>query len=151
MQKTLYTLVIFTLFASCVFEKNTRVHGVTNLIERQKKILVNKSNKNDVIFFLGKTILEDNLNEEQWLYIETHKIKNFLGKDKVFKNNALFLTFDNKGILKKKKILTIEDMKDLKIDTTETISRGFNSSASARIFSSVRKRIDTRKKELSSD
>jgi outer membrane protein assembly factor BamE (lipoprotein component of BamABCDE complex) len=151
MHKLLHTMLIFGLLLSCTFEKNVKILGVDNLLERQKMIIASKSNKNDVILVLGETVLQDNINKNQWLYIETHKIKNYLGQNKVLRNNVLLVTFNNKGVVFEKKILTLKDMQELEIDDYETISRGVNSSATARIFSSVKKRIDTRKKELSGD
>ena len=83
-------------------------HGVPFLEKKQKSLVVNIANKNDIRKILGNPSTKSSFDNDIWIYIERKqtqsKIKN-LGKMKIFQNNVLVLEIDNYGILKKKKIL----------------------------------------------
>ena len=116
--------------------------------KRQEVLKVGVTNKNDVIQLLGETILKDQTGNENWAYIETVETKNIFGTAKIVKNNVLVLIFDNKGVLSKKKYLNINDLNELKIDQSITSSNAINDSFSKKLFSSMRKRMQNKKKEL---
>ena len=83
-------------------------HGVPFLEKKQEQLLINTSNKNDIISLLGNPSTKSQFDNDVWIYIERKqtqsKLKN-LGKMKIFKNDVLVLEIDNYGILKKKTIL----------------------------------------------
>ena len=103
-------------------------HGVHFLEKKQTTLIINKSNKNDIISILGHPSTTSKFQNDVWIYIERKetqsKLRN-LGKMKIFENNVLIVELDNYGILKKKEFYNINDMEELKIvkATTET---GFN-------------------------
>ena len=77
------------------------------LENRSNKLIINKSNKNDVIKIIGrphsKSINDDNI----WIYLERILSKgkyHKLGQHVLKKNNTLVLKFDEFGILKSKKM-----------------------------------------------
>ena len=100
-------------------------HGVPFLEKKQASLIVDKSNKNDIMRILGNPSTTSKFDNDIWIYIERKqtqsKLKN-LGKMKIFKNDVLVLELDNYGILKKKEFFNIEDMENIKIaeGTTES-------------------------------
>jgi outer membrane protein assembly factor BamE (lipoprotein component of BamABCDE complex) len=129
-------------FFSCSLTPNIKLSGVADLDKKQEVLAIGTTNKNDTINYLGETILKEYSAENNWAYIETEELKTIFGRNKVIKNNVLLLQFDSKGILSKKNMLTINDLKKLNLDQTTTTSQSINSSISKKLFSSMRKRFD---------
>ena len=129
-------------FFSCSLTPNIKLSGVADLDKKQEVLSIGTTNKNDTINYLGETILKEYPAENNWAYIETEELKTIFGRNKVIKNNVLLLQFDSKGILSKKNMLTINDLKKLNLDQTTTTSQSINSSFSKKLFSSMRKRFD---------
>ena len=139
---TLISFCISTVL-SCSYKPVIKSNGILNVDKRTSSMLVGTTNKNDVVQLIGQTILKELPNESIWAYIETVEQKKF-GKKKIIKNTMLILEFDNRGILKKKKILNKDDFNQIKFDESNTESFGLNDSFSKRIFSSIRKRAQNR-------
>ena len=124
MTKVLYIIFFSLIVTNCSFEKVVKHHGVPFLEKKQKKLLINKTNKNDIKKILGKPSTVSKFDNDIWIYIERKqtqsKLKN-LGKMKIFKNDILVLEVDKYGILKKKDFYNQDDMNDIKVvkDTTE--------------------------------
>ena len=127
--------------------------------KKQSSLILNKSNKNDIIKILGSPSTKSKFDNDIWIYIETKKTQSQLrnlGKMKIYKNDVLVLEIDNFGILKKKDFYNKDDMKELKIvkSTTETdINRDnfvydFMSSMRQKINDPLNKRAD-KQKEIS--
>jgi outer membrane protein assembly factor BamE (lipoprotein component of BamABCDE complex) len=149
MYKISYIIFIILIATSCSIKPINKYHGVAFLELKQKELLVNKTNKNDIIKILGapstKSILEDNL----WIYIENRKSKSSLfklGKEIVLTNNILLIEMDNKGILKNKKFYNIDDLNKLsfndektKMSEKDSFVYGFISSLKQKIDSPSRK------------
>ena len=128
MNKILYIILISFIVSNCSFKPVVKHHGVHFLEKKQTTLIINKSNKNDIISILGHPSTTSKFQNDVWIYIERKetqsKLRN-LGKMKIFENNVLIVELDNYGILKKKEFYNINDMEELKIvkATTET---GFN-------------------------
>ncbi len=124
MIKILYIIFFAFIVTNCSFKKVVKHHGVPFLEKKQKSLLVNKANTNDIRKILGSPSTTSKFDNDIWIYIERKqtqsKIKN-LGKMKIFKNDVLVLEIDNKGILKKKEFYNMNDMEKIKIvkDTTQ--------------------------------
>ena len=127
--------------------------------KKQSSLILNKSNKNDIIKILGSPSTKSKFDNDIWIYIETKQTQSQLrnlGKMKIYKNDVLVLEIDNFGILKKKDFYNKDDMKELKIvkSTTETdIKRDnfvydFMSSMRQKINDPLNKRAD-KQKEIS--
>jgi len=108
---------------NCSLKPINNYHGVTLLKKKKEKLLINKSNKNDIIKILGapstKSILEDDL----WIYIENKKTNSSmikLGKKKELTNNVLVLQIDKKGLLKSKNFYNIDDQNMIKFSNRQT-------------------------------
>ena len=118
MNKILYIILIFLIVANCSFKKVIKHHGVPALEKKQKSLIINKSNKNDIAVLLGDPSTTSKFDNDIWIYIERKqtqsKIKN-LGRMKIFKNDVLVLELNDYGILKKKTFYNKDDMKKIKI------------------------------------
>ena len=145
MNKLLYIISIFFIVSNCSLKQVVKHHGVPNLEKKQKMLLVNSSNKNDIIKILGQPSSKSKFDNDTWIYIERKqtqsKLKN-LGKMKIFKNDVLVLEIDNYGILKKKEFYNKEDMKNIKISEATT-KVGFRKNSFIYDFmSSMRQKIN---------
>ena len=92
-------------------------HGFNSLHTKYEKIIVNKTNKNDIIDIIGPPSSISEFDNNKWLYIERKKVNQSifkLGIKKIDKNNILIVQFSNIGILKNKKLLNLNDMNDVK-------------------------------------
>ena len=122
--KIFYIILGFFIITSCSFNQVVKHHGVHFLEKKQKSLIVNKSNKNDITELLGIPSTTSKFDNDIWIYIERKqtqsKISN-LGKMKIFKNDVLVLELDRYGLLKKKEFYNIKDMENIKIakGTTE--------------------------------
>ena len=96
------------IVTNCSFKKVVKHHGVSFLEKKQKNLVINESNKNEIINLLGNPSTRSKFNNDVWIYIERKqtqsRLKN-LGRMKVYKNDVLVLEIDNYGILKKKRFL----------------------------------------------
>ena len=106
MIRILYIIFLFLVASSCSIKPIDDYHGVAFLDEKQKKLSINKSNKNDILKILGAPSTESILEDDLWIYIENRKSRSSLlklGKEIVLTSNVLVLEIDNKGLLKNKK------------------------------------------------
>ena len=120
-------------------------HGVPFLDKKQTKLIINKSNINDIKNILGNPSTKSKFDNDIWIYIERKQsqseLKN-LGKMKIYKNDVLVLEINNYGILKKKKLYNMEDMENIKI-VKETTEEGFRKNSFIYSFmSSMRQKIN---------
>ena len=116
-------LIVFLFIANCKFNKVVDNHGVHFLEKKQNELIINQTNKNDIIKILGPPSTKSSFNNDLWIYIERKKTRTTLlklGKKKIFSNNVLLLEIDNKGLLAKKEFLDINDMKEINFINEET-------------------------------
>ena len=145
MKKILYLIIIAFVVTNCSFKKVVKQHGVPFLDKKQKTLVVNISNKNDIINTLGNPSTTSKFDNDVWIYIERKqtqsKIKN-LGKMKIFKNDVLVLEIDSYGILKKKEFYDMDDMNNIKI-VKDTTSASFSRNSFIYDFmSSMRQKVN---------
>ena len=74
--------------SSCSIKPIDDYHGVAFLDEKQKKLSINRSNKNDILKILGAPSTESILEDDLWIYIENRKSK-----------SSLILNFDKLSII----------------------------------------------------
>ena len=125
-------LLVFIILISCKLQEPLKTHGIIFLENRSQKLVLNKSNKNDVIRIMGRPhIKEDEINQS-WIYLERILSKgkyHKLGRHILKENNVLVLNFDKYGVLKNKKFLKKEDLKKLefseKITENELTQKSF--------------------------
>ena len=145
MYKTLYIIFFSLIVANCSFKPVIKHHGVPFLEKKQSSLIVNKSNKNDIMKILGNPSTKSKFDNDIWIYIERKqtqsKLKN-LGRMKIFKNDVLVLEIDDYGILKKKEFYNKDDMEKIKI-VEATTEAGFKRNSFIYDFmSSMRQKIN---------
>ena len=118
---TLY--FIFIILYGCQLQEPAKNHGILFLDNRSEKLIINKSNKNDVVKLLGqphtKTFDEDDI----WIYIERTLSKgkyHKLGRHTLKTNNTLILYFDKYGVLKSKDFYDKEDINNIQFSKKTT-------------------------------
>ena len=113
------------IVTNCSFKKVVKHHGVSFLEKKQKNLIINLSNKNEILDLLGNPSTRSKFNNDIWIYIERKQtqsqFKN-LGKMKIYKNDVLVLEIDDYGLLKKKDFYNVNDMK--KIDIVKKTTEG---------------------------
>ena len=97
------------------------------LEKKQEKLVLNKTNKNDILENLGPPSTISTFDNDLWIYLERKESKSTivtLGKRKLIVNNVLILEMDEMGILVKKSFIDKNDMNKLKFskNTTNVIS-----------------------------
>ena len=138
-------LIIFVFVANCKFDKIVNSHGVHYLDKKQKELIVQFSNKNDIIQLLGPPATKSKFNNDLWIYIERKKTRTNLlklGKKKIFANNVLLLEIDNKGLLAKKDFFDINDMKKINFSDNKTENSKSKKSFVYDFLSSMRQRMN---------
>ena len=149
MKKIIYLLITLLFINNCQGEKIVRTHGIAYLEKREKLLILNKSNKNDTINIFGQPSTKGMDNDNLWIYIERTMTKGKLlklGRNYLTKNNVLVLEFDKYGILKDKKLSSIENMEKVTFaeNITENEIRKENFIYS--FLSSVRQKMQTKRK-----
>ena len=145
MIKILYIIFFSLIVSNCSVKPLIKHHGVPFLEKKQKSLIINESNKNDIKKILGNPSTKSKFDNDVWIYIERKqsqsKLSN-LGKMKVFKNDVLVLEIDKYGILKKKDFYNKNDMKNIKI-TEGSTQAGFKKNSFIYDFmSSMRQKIN---------
>ena len=141
----LYIFFLFLILSNCSFKPVVKHHGVPSLEKKQKSLIINKTNKNDIVKILGSPSTTSKFDNDVWIYIERKqtqsKLKN-LGRMKIFKNDVLVLEIDDYGILNKKEFYNKDDMENIKISEATTQSGFQKNSFIYEFMSSMRQKID---------
>ena len=120
--KKIYLIVLSLLFISnCSLNKVIKHHGVHYLDIKEKQLVINQTNKNDILKILGPPSTKGMFDNNVYIYIErktsSSKLRK-LGKKKLLTNNVLIVEINNKGILASKEFLNKEKIN--KIDFSES-------------------------------
>ena len=146
-------IFIFLFISSCSSGKVVNTHG-NNLINiTNSKLIVNKTNKNDIIDLLGPPSSKSSFNENIWIYIETKKQSTSLfkiGSRKLVKSNVLVVRMNERGILEKKDFYDINDMNKIKFSEQITQSGYDKNSYVYGVLRSLRDKINSPIKRKSS-
>ena len=123
MKNIIVLLGIFLTIANCSMERPVNHHGVHKLELKEKKLIINETNKNDIIKILGSPSANSKFNEEILFFIE-RKVSNksilTLGKKIIITNNVLVVELDKYGILKKKDLYDLTKMQEVKFSKNTT-------------------------------
>ena len=143
MKYILILILFFTL--SCSLNKVKNNHGVLSLENKISKIIINKSNTNDIINIFGPPSTKSTFDNNLWIYIERKKVNRSifkLGNKKIVKNNVAILEIDNKGILKKKEIYDLNKMNKYKFSENTTQNSYKKNSYIYGVLTSLREKIN---------
>ena len=137
-------LVLLFILSSCQLQESAKNHGILFLENRSNKLLVNESNKNDVINIIGQPHSKSVTNEDTWIYLERTLTKgkyHKLGQHYLKTNNVLVLDFDKYGILKEKTFLTKDDIQKLAFSDKETSNELSQKSFVQKFLTSLRDKM----------
>ena len=135
---------IFFFTLNCSLNKVSNSHGSRFIETKYDKIVLNKSNKNDVRNLIGPPSSISSFNGN-WFYIERKKTNGSLlklGKKKILSNNIIILEFNSKGLVSDKDLLSIKDMKDIKKAEKVTKKKYGQDTVLYDIFSTLREKIN---------
>jgi len=121
--KTLLLLTIFFLFANCTNKLAIEHHGVNKLSIKQDKLILNETNKNDIIKILGPPSTTSFFDNELLFFIERKEAAGSilkLGNRKILVNDVLIVEINKYGLLEKKTFYDISKMQKIKISKNKT-------------------------------
>ena len=145
MIRILYIIFLSIIVSNCAFKEVVKHHGIPFLEKKQSSLIVNKTNKNEIIKILGNPSTKSKFDNDIWIYIERKQTQSKLtnlGKMKIYKNDILVLEIDKFGILKKKEFYNKDDMKNLKIVKATTDSGFKRNNFIYNFMSSMRQKIN---------
>ena len=120
-------------------------HGVHFLEKKQEKLIVNKSNNNDILKLLGSPSTKSTFDNDLWIYIERKTDQSSLvkfGAEKIIINNVLVLEIDNRGMLEKKEFLDLNSMQFVKFSEQTTENQNTKNTFLYDFLSSLRQKIN---------
>ena len=146
--KIIVPLLVFFILIGCKLQDSTNTHGIVFLKNRSDKLIINTTNKNDVLKIIGQPHSKSINNKNEWFYIERTLAKgkfHKLGKNVLKTNNVLVLTFDKYGILENKFFLNKNDKNQLKFSENTTKNELTKKSFIEKFLSSVKEKMYGRK------
>ena len=143
-------IFIFLFTLNCSINKVSNTHGLRFLEKKYEKIVLNKTNKNDIRNTIGPPSSISKFGDT-WFYIERKKTNQSifkLGKKKISSNNIIILEFNNMGMVSNKKLLDLSDMNDLKIAEKITEKKFSQDNMIFNVLTTLREKINapTRRK-----
>ena len=117
MYKNFCLIILLIFISNCSLNKVVKHHGVHFLDKKQQKLILNITNKNDILDNLGPPSTESTFDNDVWIYIERKETKSTittLGRRKLMVNNVLILEINDKGVLVNKEFLNKDDMNTIK-------------------------------------
>ena len=142
--KYILSIFIFLFTLNCSINKVSNVHGSRFIETKYNKIIINKSNKNDVRKIIGPPSSKSIFNNT-WFYIERKKVNQSLfklGKKKISSNNIVVLEFNKMGVVSKKNLLNLDNMNDIKIAEKITKKKFSQDNVLYNIMSSLRDKLN---------
>ena len=137
-------LMLFFILIGCQLQEPNKNHGIVFLENRAKKLIINESNKNDVVKIIGHPHSKSVDDQDIWIYLERtlgkgkyHK----LGKHILKTNNTLVLSFDKYGVLETKQIYKKEDVQKILFSKKTTTNEMTKKSFVESFLSSVRSKM----------
>ena len=116
-----------------------------NLEEKQAKLIIQKTNKNDIQQILGPPSTKSTFDNDLWIYIEreiTNERLIKLGKEKLLTNNVLILEISTQGQLINKQFYDMNDMNEIKLSSLKTENKYGKKSFVYDFLSSMRQKIN---------
>ena len=145
MYKLLIIFIISIFIQNCSLNKVVNRHGVQNLEKKSEKIVLNKTNKNDIIKLLGPPSTYSLGDIDTLIYIErstsSSKLTKLGGK-KLLTNNVLVVEINNRGLAVNKSFLDKEDMNKINFSKKITQKRYSDNDFVYNFLSSLRKKIN---------
>ena len=131
--------------SNCSLNKVVNHHGVHFLEKKQDKLILNSTNKNDILSQLGPPSTESTFHNDVWIYIERKETKTSmatLGRRKLTVNNVLILEINDMGILVSKEFFDKEKMNKIKFTKKQTDVISSKETFVYQFLSSLRQKIN---------
>jgi outer membrane protein assembly factor BamE (lipoprotein component of BamABCDE complex) len=145
MKKYLLFIITFFIITNCSLNKVIKHHGVHFLEKKQEKLVLNVSNKNDIIKLLGPPSTSSTFDKDLWIYIERKTSSSKLtklGKKKLLTNNVLVVELNTKGLLTEKIFLDKDDMQNINFSKDFTEMTLLKKSFIYNFLSSMRQKMN---------
>ena len=145
MYKNFCLIILLIFISNCSLNKVVKHHGVHFLDKKQQKLILNSTNKNDILDKLGPPSTKSTFDSDIWIYIERKVTKSAittLGQRKLIVNNVLILEIDDTGVLINKEFLDKEDMNAIKFSKRKTGVITSKDSFVYEFLSSLRQKIN---------
>ena len=145
MKKIIIFFILSLFISACTLKKVEKHHGVHFLDKKQEKLIINKSNKNDILRLLGSPSTKSTFDNDLWIYIERKTDNSSLtkfGNERIIVNNVLLLEIDNMGLLEKKEFLDLTKMQELKFTEQTTENQYKKKTFIYDFLSSMRQKIN---------
>ena len=142
--KYIYLPFIFFFILNCSLNKVSNSHGSRFIDTKYDKIVLNKTNKNDVRNLIGPPSSISSFNGN-WFYIERKKTNGSLfklGKKKILSNNIIILEFNSMGLVSNKELLNIKDMNNIKRAENITKKKYDQDNMLSEIIKTLRERVN---------
>jgi outer membrane protein assembly factor BamE (lipoprotein component of BamABCDE complex) len=142
--KKLYIIFFLILLNNCQLKEPNKAHGINFLENREKTLVVGKTNQNDVIKLIGSPHSKSIKNDNVWIYFERTITRGKLirlGQNVLKANNVLELKFDKYGILQSKKIHNKDNMNKVAYSEKKTENDISQQSFIGKFLSSVRQKM----------
>ena len=136
--------LIFFILLGCQLQEPAQNHGILFLENRSNKLMVNKSNKNDVLKIFGQPHTKTFNENDTWIYIERTLSKgkyHKLGRHKLKTNNTLILNFDKYGVLVSKDLYDKDKINEIQFSKKETENNLSKKSFVETFLNSVKKKM----------
>ena len=78
--KYIYFIIIIISIVNCSGNKVTNYHGSKSLEKKFERIIINKTNRNDIIKIIGPPSSISDFDENKWFYFERYKTNQSLFK-----------------------------------------------------------------------
>tara|TARA_B100000780_G_C21030213_1_gene413072 strand:+ start:210 stop:677 length:468 start_codon:yes stop_codon:yes gene_type:complete len=143
-KRILYIIFISFFLNNCQLSEPNKSHGINFLINREKVLVIGKSNKNDVIMLIGNPHTLSIKEKNTWIYFERTITRGKLiklGQNVLKESNVLELKFDKYGVLKEKKIYTKDNMQKVKNSKKITENNVTEKSFVYKFLSSVKQKM----------
>ena len=149
--RLIFLFIIFFLTLNCSINKVSNLHGFRFIETKFEKIIINKTNKNDVRKIIGPPSSVSKF-DDIWFYIERKKTNQTLlklGKKKLDKNNVLIIEFNKMGLVLNKELLNLDDMNDIKRAEAKTNKKFDQDNLLSDVLTTLREKINapTRRKK----
>ena len=146
----IFYIILFSFFLNnCQLKEPNKPHGINFLENREKILIIGKTNKNDVIKLIGNPHSTSITDKDAWIFFERTHVKGKLiklGQTVLKANNVLKLEFDKYGILINKKIYSKENMQKVKYSKKVTKNNINQQSFVGKFLSSIKQKMFNKKR-----
>ncbi len=139
-----FYLLSFISLIGCQLQDPYNNHGIVFLKNRSEKLIVNQSNKNDVLKIVGQPHSKSINDDNEWFYVERVLTKgeyHKLGQNILKENNILVLKFDKYGVIKEKTFLNKDSKNKVNFSQNETKNELSQKSFIEKFLSSIRTKM----------